>query len=358
MSEPPIRPVATTGAGWTAVWSGRGWQAHALWPLTVPYRALVALRRACYRWGWCRSVRLDVPVIVVGNVIAGGAGKTPVVLELVRWCAGRGIAAGIVSRGYGRTARDCREVRPDSDPADVGDEPLLLARATGLPVFVAPLRAAAAQALLQRHPGTRLIVCDDGLQHLALQRDLEICVFDDRATGNGWLLPAGPLREPWPRRVDFVLRTLGAQPHPGATRPTIAPALMQPGAPVFDAVRTLARHAVNNHGATLDLRTLAGAPATAVCGIARPERFFSMLRTAGIVLQRTTALADHDAFAGFLDAQASGGATDPLPLLCTEKDAPKLWKLRPDAWAVPLVCTLDTGFWVALEQWLEARETA
>ena len=153
--------------------------------------------------------RADVPVIVVGNVSAGGAGKTPVTLALLEHLRARGWHPGVVSRGYGRRTTDCREVRSDSLALDVGDEPLLIARRAQVPVFVARQRMQAVQALRQAHPRINLIVCDDGLQHLALARDVEICVFNDEGVGNGWLLPAGPLREPWPRRVDCVLPAAG-----------------------------------------------------------------------------------------------------------------------------------------------------
>ncbi|HKB52813.1 MAG TPA: tetraacyldisaccharide 4'-kinase, partial [Ramlibacter sp.] len=191
-------------------WLRRGLLASALWPLSVLFGAIAALRRQAFRRGLLHRERVAAPVVIVGNVVAGGAGKTPVVIELVRHLRARALNPGVISRGHGRQARDCREVREDSDPARVGDEPLLIARAGGAPVFVAPSRAQAARALLAAHPECAVIVSDDGLQHERLARDVEICVFDDRGVGNGWLLPAGPLREPWPRRADLVLRTAGA----------------------------------------------------------------------------------------------------------------------------------------------------
>src|SRR5207237_9693541 len=167
--------------------------------------ATAPLRRATYRHGWLKSERAGVPVIVVGNVVAGGSGKTPIVQAVVQHLKDRGLRVGIVSRGYGRRADDCREVRTDSVASEVGDEPLLLARSCGVPVFVAARRIEAARALLRAHPQTQVIVSDDGLQHYAMPRDVEICVFGDGGAGNGWLLPAGPLREPWPRDVAFVI---------------------------------------------------------------------------------------------------------------------------------------------------------
>ena len=182
-----------------AAWQRRGPLAVLLWPLSRLYGALAARQRAVDA---SKAVRLSVPVVVVGNVIAGGAGKTPTTLAIVQHLKARGWRPGIVSRGHGRASSDCREVGPGADPQDVGDEPLLLRRRADVPVFVAPRRAEAGRTLLAAHPACDILVCDDGLQHVALARDVEICVFDARGIGNGWLLPAGPLREPWPRAVD------------------------------------------------------------------------------------------------------------------------------------------------------------
>jgi tetraacyldisaccharide 4'-kinase len=154
------------------------------------------VRRGLYRVGIFKSERVPAAVVVVGNVLAGGVGKTPVVMALVRHFQSKGMAVGVVSRGYGRNTQGCREVTATSTPADMGDEPVLIKRRTGAAVFVASSRVDAARALLAQYPKTQVIVGDDGLQHYALQRDVEICVFDDRGVGNGFMLPAGPLREP------------------------------------------------------------------------------------------------------------------------------------------------------------------
>jgi tetraacyldisaccharide 4'-kinase len=314
-------------------WLRRGAVARALWPISMLFGALAGVRRAAFRAGLLRSEAMPVPVIVVGNVVAGGAGKTPIVIELVRHLQSRGIQAGVISRGHGRLSRDCREVRLDSDASEVGDEPLLVARATGAPVFVAPQRVVAGRALLAAHPGCRAIVSDDGLQHHALRRDVEICVFDDRGIGNGWLLPAGPLRERWPRRADLVLRT----PH--------APQ----GIAGFEVRRGLAPRARRRDGSETPLSELAARPLTALAAIARPQAFFDMLREHGIHPARCVALPDHDAFAA-LPAELRGAE-----LICTEKDAVKLWRLRPDAWAVPLVVDVDRDFWPAFDRLLDAK---
>lgn len=314
-------------------WTQRGLLAWLLWPASLLMRALVAVRRGLFRTGLRATHRMPVPVVVVGNVVAGGAGKTPVTLALLAHLAARGLLAGVVSRGYGRTATVCTEVTATTLPADAGDEPLLIARRAKVPVFVGSDRAAAARALLRAHPGTQLILSDDGLQHLALARDIEICVFDDRGTGNGWLLPAGPLREPWPRQVDLVV-------HSGSR-------------PAFDgwlAQRSLAVHAVREDGSTTPLAALAGVPLTAVAGIAQPEAFFAMLRERGLRLEHTLALPDHSTFTGAASALQAAGT-----LVCTEKDAVKLWHLRPDAWAVPLQVTLDAGLLRAFDALLDAK---
>jgi tetraacyldisaccharide 4'-kinase len=320
-------------------WLQRGVLAWLLWPLSLLYGALTALRRAVYQAGWARAERLPVPVIVVGNVVAGGAGKTPVTLAVVEHLKARGWQPGIVSRGYGRTSDDCRAVTPGADPRQVGDEPLLLRRRADVPVFVARQRAEAARALLAAHPGCDVLVCDDGLQHLPLARDVEIAVFDARGIGNGWLLPAGPLREPWPRPVDLVLQT---EPAPALALP--------PGAAFFQAQRTLADTALRADGTRVPLAELRGQPLTALAGIARPETFFAMLRAAGLTLADTMALPDHCDFSSLPRRPDQDGE-----LICTEKDAVKLWSLQPSALAVPLLLDVPAAFYTALDERLAAR---
>ncbi|MGE0497069.1 MAG: tetraacyldisaccharide 4'-kinase [Ramlibacter sp.] len=314
-------------------WTRRGPLAWWLWPLSLLYAALVALRRLAYRSGLARTQRLAVPVIVVGNVVAGGSGKTPVTMALVRHLQARGLRPGVVSRGYGRHTTDCREVFASSLPGEVGDEALLIARNTGAPAFVAARRPQAAQMLLAAYPATDVIVSDDGLQHLALGRDIELCVFDDGGIGNGFLLPAGPLREPWPRAVDLVVHT-GRRPAFGG----------------FQAHRALASEAVRGDGTRLALAALHGQPLHALAGIAHPEAFFDMLRARGLTLASTTALPDHYDF----DSDKGPWSLD-SSLICTEKDAVKLWQRRPDAWAVPLEVTLDGALLARLDQLLDAK---
>lgn len=313
-------------------WLRRGALARLLYPVSLVYGALAALNRHWYAAGWKRREQLPVPVIVVGNVVAGGAGKTPVVLAVLEHLAARGIAAGVVSRGHGRSTRDCREVLADSAPEGTGDEPLLVRQRSGAPVFVAPRRADAGRALLHAYPATRVIVSDDGLQHHALERDLEICVFDARGVGNGWLLPAGPLRERWPRPVDLVLQ----HGHPR-------------GVPGYAMERSLATHAMRADGSTIALADLRGTPVHALAGIAQPGAFFAMLSAAGLTLAAMHPLPDHHDFASLPDVPADA------PLLCTEKDAVKLWRIRPDAWAVPLEVRIPPAFWQHFDRLLDAR---
>lgn len=328
-----------------AQWSQRGMVARLLWPVSQVYRSVWTLRQTGYRIGLLKATRLPVPVVVVGNVIAGGAGKTPVVIALVEHLAARGIVAGVVSRGYGRKLPPGDddgglEVQPQADPGAVGDEPLLIRRRTGAPVFVGRKRTAVAQRLLALHPEVQVVVCDDGLQHLALARDIEICVFDDRGVGNGWLLPAGPLREPWPRTVDMVLHT-GLQPAFGG----------------FRAERQLADEAVGHDGQLTPMATVGQTgPVVAVAGIARPETFFEMLRERGMVLSETHALPDHAGFEpGSAVATTIAGIAPRTTLLCTEKDAAKLWRLRPDALAVPLESSLAPDFLAYFDRLVDAR---
>lgn len=315
-------------------WQRRGPLAWLLWPLSLLYGLVVRLRLALYRSGRLRVERVRVPVIVVGNVIAGGGGKTPTVIALVEHFLARSLQPGVISRGYGRTSQGVREVLPGRPAAESGDEPLLIRQRTGAPVFVGERRIEAARALLKAYPRTNVIVCDDGLQHLELARDISICVFDDRGVGNGFLLPAGPLREPWPRPVHLVLHT--------GQRPTFAG---------YAAKRKLAAEAVRKDGSRVELAALVKlsnyAPLMAVAGTAQPQTFFDMLEAAGLPLAHTEARPDHDDYA---DWQPPSDRD--YTILCTEKDAPKLWVHHPNALAVPLVFEPEAPFLVAVDNLL------
>ena len=315
----------------TRAWTHRGALAWCLWPVSWVYGALVALRGGLYRVGAFKTRRVAAKVVVVGNVVAGGAGKTPVVMALVGHLQARGWQVGVVSRGYGRRTQDCREVLADSPANDVGDEPALIKHACNAPVFVAIRRHDAAVALLAKYPQTQIIVCDDGLQHHALHRDLEVCVFDGRYIGNGFLLPAGPLREPWPRSTcsgepsprttcsgePWPRSTHSVEPWPAsnphrpshASRAGVTRLVLHTGQQVglngggtgggtggstggFKATRALADHAVRSDGSTLALAALRGEPVAAVAGIANPAQFFGMLLDAGLTLAHAEPLPD------------------------------------------------------------------
>ncbi|WP_370678506.1 tetraacyldisaccharide 4'-kinase [Comamonas sp. GB3 AK4-5] len=327
MSSPHSRP-APQATGLRALWRQRGLGAWLLWPLSQLYGVLQGWNARRMRRG---QQSAGIPVIVVGNVIAGGAGKTPVTQAVAAHLKAQGWQPGIVSRGYGRQTTDCREALPDSPAHEVGDEPALLARSTGVPVFVAARRMEAVRALRQRYPDVDIIVSDDGLQHLALARDVELCVFNDEGVGNGFLLPAGPLREPWPRPVTATLYA-GQPPHPLGS------------APAFALQRQLAPVAHNGLGEACPLTALAHQPAEAVAAVARPEAFFAMLNACGITTAATQALPDHYDFESF-----SRKLGKLQPLICTEKDAIKLWRNHPEAWAVPLQLSLPQAFWDLLD---------
>ncbi|MEN8174742.1 MAG: tetraacyldisaccharide 4'-kinase [Pseudomonadota bacterium] len=303
-----------------------------LWPLSRIFAAVSALRRFAYRIGLFSVHRLPVPVVVVGNISVGGAGKTPLVIWLVNHLRDSGWRPGVISRGYGgRGGSGQRQVQADSDPADVGDEPVLIARRTGGPVAVAPRRVAAGQHLLE-HTECDILVADDGLQHYALGRDLEIAVVDGRrGLGNGLLLPAGPLREGrW--RLDQVDLVVG---NGGSGRGhRLRPSLGEPTSLVT--------------GERLPLEKLRGQRVHAVAGVGNPQAFFDMLMDQGIEVVGH-AFPDHHAFAAedilFEDA---------LPVLMTEKDAVKCFPIAAEKhWYLPLRVQPDADFIGRLDRALQ-----
>ncbi len=312
----------------------RHWLSWLLLDVSWLYSGLVSVRRKLYSRGVLHSEKLPVPVIVVGNVIAGGAGKTPIVMAIAQYLQQQGWQPGLISRGYGRHSTGVLEVLPGMPAQASGDEPALIKSILDAPVFVAEQRLDAALALVEKYPQTNVLICDDGLQHLALQRDIEICVFDERGTGNGLLLPAGPLREPWPRPVDFILHRGG----------------MTEG---FAVERSLAPHARLADGSTIALSSLADQPLHAAAGIAHPAAFFGMLKAQGLTLQSTHALPDHYDFDSWKPIFYRGET-----LICTEKDAIKLWASK---WAqdlrivaAPLYVKLPEAFYQALQDKLSA----
>jgi tetraacyldisaccharide 4'-kinase len=279
-----------------------------------------------------------VPVLVIGNLIVGGAGKTPTVMAVVPALRRHGFTPGVVSRGYGRTGEALVDVEPTTPAAECGDEPLLMRIRLGVPVVVARDRVAGARALLQYHPGVDVIVSDDGLQHLRLARDAQVFVFDERGVGNGWLLPAGPLREPVPQALpprSLVLYNAerASTPWPGHfARRTLVGAV-----PLADW--WAGRAATGAAWASLAQRRV-----VAAAGMAQPERFFAMLRDAGLAIDPLP-LPDHHAFTTL------PWRADTRDVVVTEKDAVKLDPARvgtTQVWVAPLDFHIDTAFEAAL----------
>lgn len=316
-----------------AAWLRPDWLSDLLWPLGLVIGGLAAARRLAYSRGWLASHDCGVPVIVVGNLVAGGAGKTPTVLALVDALKQAGHRPGIVSRGHGRlsTPDDVLLVEADLPASLTGDEPLLLRRRSGVPVVVARDRVAAVRALRAVHPAISVVVSDDGLQHRALARTVELVVFDERGVGNGRCLPAGPLREPMP--VDAPPRTVVVY---NASTPTTA----WPGRLLR---RELTRAAslddwwTGGQADAATLQALRGRTLIAVAGTARPGRFFTALEAAGLSFTALP-LPDHHPF------ETLPWPAGSIDVIVTEKDAVKLAG-RPlgeaRVWVAPLDCRLD-----------------
>lgn len=328
-------------------WLRRGPLACALWPVSLLFRGLAAARRASFASGRSRSERLPVPVVVVGNIFIGGTGKTPLTIWLVEALRAAGYAPGVVSRGFGSKDAAPRAVAASSTPAEVGDEPVLIAARTGCPVFVGRQRAAAGRALLAAHPEVDVIVTDDGLQHYALARDVEIVLFDGRGIGNGWTLPAGPLREPASRRRDFTV--VNAPELTAALAAAVAPPGTAPGVPwqmrlAGDVAERLAERADRLPLAELARRAGEGGGLriAAAAGIGNPGRFFAMLRGAGLQPLEIPLPDHHD----FQDHPFAAIAADII--LVTEKDAVKCWQIEelrndPRLWVVPVSARIDAA---------------
>ncbi|WP_374569224.1 tetraacyldisaccharide 4'-kinase [Ideonella sp.] len=347
MSTPP--PARST-ASWATALQAQWWRPKVSLAMRLlqPLAALYAALAACHRW-WQRrqaAPTLGRPVIVVGNLVVGGAGKTPTVIALIDWLRQQGWQPGVVSRGYGRTDDQALvEVHADSPAAQVGDEPLLIRRRTGAPMVVGRDRVAAAGMLWARHPEVDILVSDDGLQHHRLPRDVEVVVFDGRGAGNGLTLPAGPLRQGLPHTLPPQMLVLYNAVQPSTPLPgTVAQRRLTGALPLADWWRGHAAQAQ-------PLSALQGRPLLAAAGMGEPERFFGMLEQAGLTIDRLP-LPDH---ASFTPLPWPAGTGD---VLVTEKDAVKL---RPDqvgkarVWVVALDFALPPEFTEALRQRLPPR---
>jgi tetraacyldisaccharide 4'-kinase len=298
------------------VWYGNSPARFVLWPVSAVYLALTRLRRTAYQRGWRPTVEAGVPVIVVGNVSVGGTGKTPFVIWLAEQLKQRGRKVGIVTRGYrGKgTVWPCA-VTPESDPHEVGDEPVLLARRTQCPVVAGPDRVACVEKLLEG-AHVDVVLSDDGLQHYRLARAFEIAIVDGvRGMGNGLCLPAGPLREPPSRlqEVDAIVVNGGDWGHAG----------------VFRAAAVVTKVYHLKDGSVRALESFKSEPVHAVAGIGNPQRFFDLLADAGLDVEAHP-LADHAEIT--LDELTFD---EPGPVLITEKDAVKCEHLKPNGvWCV------------------------
>ncbi len=351
-------------------WLRRGWAGWLLWPLQALYASLVSLRRQLYQQGMYASRQLPVPVVIVGNRIAGGAGKTPTVIALVQHLQKLGWTPGVLSRGYGRhiphNETSITGLIVDNLHANnlnairVGDEPWLIWQRTHAPMAIGRDRFRMGRNLLSAHPQIDILVCDDGLQHLALSRDVEIVLFDERGGGNGWMLPAGPLREP-----------MHAPPGPGCLQSSIVlyncerPSTRLPG---FLSKRTLLapqplavwwgkQNTPHAQSESMSFTNSSPENCWAVAGIAQPQRFFDGLNAMGLAFTPCPR-PDHDPLI-------------PLPwpkglkhVIITEKDAIKITPERLAAerpgskvWVVPLILQPESGFWSTIDKQLARLTT-
>lgn len=307
-----------------------------LWPLSLLFSLVSWLRRVAFKWGLKSVTRVDAEVIVVGNISVGGNGKTPTVIALATHYQRAGRKVGILSRGYGGSTREFpRQVLAGDDPATVGDEPLLMATRTGLPVVIDPKRGRGAHYLV-RELRCDLIICDDGLQHYALARDAEVVVMDERRWGSGHLLPMGPLREGRWRlnRVDAVIHnTSSASP------------VTAPGVDVLQVNMSLqAGKAINikHPQQQVSLSHWPAGPVTAMAGIGNPQRFFDQLAVMGLATSEQISFNDHHAFS--LQDIPEGR------VIMTEKDAVKVTALaHDDCWFLPVTATLPDEFFAHID---------
>jgi tetraacyldisaccharide 4'-kinase len=304
-------------------WYRRGAVAWLLWPVSLVFLMIVTARRLLYWLRLLKSVHPGIPVIVVGNLTMGGSGKTPLVLWIAEFLKKKGWSPAIVSRGYGGSVEFPRAATVASLPEEVGDEPIMLSRRSGCPVWVGPDRVKVIEALRAQHPDVNVLVLDDGLQHYRLRRDLEIAVVDARGFGNGFLFPAGPLRES-PRR----LRSVDAVVSHGASVKGYA---MQLEGDVA--------HRMTDARDRQPLQSWRGQKVHAVAGIGNPARFFVHVGRLGPKVVPHP-FPDHHRF---IPEELQFG--DEAPVLMTEKDAVKLRRYaRAEWWVLPVSAKLDPAF--------------
>lgn len=322
-------------------WLSPSWRSWLLLDQSWLFRGLVGLRRWLYQHGWFKSVRLPVPVIVVGSILVGGTGKTPLVLWLTEALRERGWKVGVVSRGYGGRNTQARLLSVQEHPLQVGDEPLLIAQLAKVPVAVGKNRVAAAEVLLKHYPQLDVILSDDGLQHLALKRDVEIAVMDARGFGNGYMLPAGPLREP-PSRLDHVTAIVLRD---NATVPSTR-------TPLFRMNLSIESFTHVCSGETIDCLMFAARfkKRLAAAGIGYPQQFFQSLKQAGLQCAELS-LPDHFDFA------TSPFPCDPeLAIVITEKDMLKIQHLKDERiWVARARTQVDVELINLIEQTIEAQ---
>jgi len=290
-----------------------------LTPLSLLFWLLTNLRRSFYFIGPFRRYKADVPVIVVGNISVGGTGKTPMVIALCQWLKEEGWTPGIVSRGYGAKGPFPHSINVGDDAEKVGDEPLVIRKRTDCPVIISPKRVEAAKYMAEQHPNVDIIISDDGLQHYALKRDIELIMLDaERGVGNGWLLPAGPLREgPWRLKgSQWVVSNYGRHP--------------------------FARYVDKEQ------------PYNAVAAIGYPQRFFNSLRDQGFEVKQTVPFNDHHEF-----VESDFDNLTDLPILMTEKDAGKCQSFARENWYYqPIATKLPDSLKEQLLKELERKQNA
>lgn len=317
-------------------WYRRGPVAWLLWPVSLMFGAAVLIRKMLYFLRVLHSAHPGLPVIVVGNLTVGGSGKTPLVLWIAEFLKGQGWSPAIVSRGYGAKPGAPRAASVADEPDQVGDEPIVLSRRSGCPVWVGADRLAVIRALRGPHPDVNVLVLDDGLQHYRLRRDLEIAVVDSRGFGNGFLLPAGPLREP-PRRLKSV------------------DAVVSHGAPLPGYAMKLEGNTVHRMTDARERRPLQafrGQKVHAVAGIGDPNRFFLHLAGVGVRVVPHP-FPDHHRLT---PAELDFG--DEAPVMMTEKDAVKLRRYgRANWWILPVTAHLDPAFGDWLLRELDGRRS-